>query len=232
MTQEIAIIEVNNQYKRKSKPRLLALEPRMLFDGAAVATIAESQAPQDQAPQPSVDQSIAPEALADALSNPIVSAETISSVDVIAGLVSIDQPAATDRKELVVVDGKLDDLQSLLDDIVRIDPNRAVLVLDPSSDESSQLINYLNQQTVQYDAIHLLSHGGEGWISLGTEILDLSTPEQNASFWQAVKAGLTDSGDVLLYGCNVAIGAEGQAALDAVANITEAEIAASTFPFS
>ena len=78
MTQEIAIIEVNNQYKRKSKPRLLALEPRMLFDGAAVATIAESQAPQDQAPQPSVDQSIAPEALADALSNPIVSAETIS----------------------------------------------------------------------------------------------------------------------------------------------------------
>ena len=164
MAQEIEIIEVNNQYKRKSKPRLIALEPRMLFDGAAVATIVDSAAQADQTQQPALDQSVAPGVTSDDTSissaNEVSNASTDASYTpaVIGDVTTISQPSAADRKELVVVDGKLDDLQALLDDISRVDPTRTVLVLDPASDETSQLISYLNQLTAQYDAIHVVRH--------------------------------------------------------------------------
>ena len=34
--------KAKKQYKSASKPRLIALEPRMLFDGAAVATVVDA----------------------------------------------------------------------------------------------------------------------------------------------------------------------------------------------
>ncbi len=148
MSQEITNAKVKRQYKRKAKPRLIALEPRMLFDGAAVATVVDIQT------QASAEASTASAALEtstlqnstadafDTLANiananstgsnsidPIATDTTSSTQNTIeaiqADLFSADtklttlaQPAGINRHELVVVDGQLDDLQALLDDML------------------------------------------------------------------------------------------------------------------
>jgi hypothetical protein len=85
---------------------------------------------------------------------------------------ALAQPAG-DRKELIVVDGSLENLQSLLDNISRIAPDKTLLVLDPEHNEVDQLTGYLQERSGQFDAIHILSHGGPGWISLNEQVLSL-----------------------------------------------------------
>jgi hypothetical protein len=225
-------------YKTTRKPHMLALEPRMLFDGAAVATAVDvaqdSQAPDifSSAINASSSSFAAnAESTTPATDTPIeidpnyISSSLSGAVDTRLALAT---PAQNNRHELVVVDGSLSNLQTLIDDIARIDPDRTILVLDPSINETTQLSNYLEQHTASFDAIHVLSHGGEGWISLGDQTLQLSTPEQNAQFWDSIKNNLTEDGDVLLYGCNVANNAAGQTLITELANYTAADIAASS----
>jgi alpha-tubulin suppressor-like RCC1 family protein len=225
-------------YKTTRKPHMLALEPRMLFDGAAVAA-AVDVAQDSQAPDIfSSDINASSSSFAANTESSTSATDTPTEIDPnyisssLSGAVdtrlALATPAPNNRNELVVVDGSLSNLQILIDDIARIDPDRTILVLDPSINEATQLSNYLEQHTASFDAIHVLSHGGEGWISLGDQTLQLSTPEQNAQFWDAIKNSLTDSGDVLLYGCNVANNAAGQTIITELANYTAADIAASS----
>lgn len=232
--------------KQVRQPAMIALEPRVLFDGAALATAVDTQQATDAAVTGDnvlpTDANLTPEfaaaiaSLANASDTPVaIDAGQIDAVASLTGAVdssvALNQPAGAGRNELVVIDGGLGDLQSLIDDITRIDSNRTILVLDPANSaqgESAQLTSYLEQHAGQYDAIHVLSHGGDGWISLGEQTLRLDTPEQNAQLWNSVKTALTTQGDLLLYGCNVASDATGQNAINALAGITDADIAAST----
>ncbi|MBU3600726.1 DUF4347 domain-containing protein, partial [Polynucleobacter sp. 30F-ANTBAC] len=222
-------------YKTSRKPHMLALEPRMLFDGAAVATAVDvaqdshvldifSSAINASSSSTAENTTSATDTPAE-IDPSYISSSLSGAVDTRLALTT---PAPNNRNELVVVDGSLSNLQTLIDDIARIDPDRTILVLDPSANETTQLSNYLEQHTASFDAIHVLSHGGEGWISLGDQTLKLSTPEQNAQFWDSIKTSLTDAGDVLLYGCNVANNAAGQTIITELANYTAADIAASS----
>ena len=98
---------------------MLALESRMVFDGAMVTTDAvldTSQAPLNTT-------------AIDVL--PIVHDDMASVTREVT--VALATPAVG-RNELVVVDGSLNDLQALLDEIHRIAPDRTVLVLNKDGD--------------------------------------------------------------------------------------------------
>ena len=190
---------------------MLALEPRWVFDGAGVVTEPDlwpSDA-QDRAaataPTPDLERPAEPAALPASLSS-----------------------LGSARSELVVVDGSLADLQTLLNDIRQASPERSVLVLDPGGKELEQLSTHLQQHPQAYDAIHLLSHGGEGWIRLGSQVLTLGDAGAQAALWNSVKSSLSADGDLLLYGCNIASGPEGRASVEQLAHITGADVAAST----
>jgi hypothetical protein len=229
--------KIKHQYKSASKPRLIALEPRMLFDGAAVATAIDAAQDTQNAltnkALPTIDDGFTSASqLPTAADTPIaLDKNQIEAVASLSGLVdgalALAQPAG-DRKELIVVDGSLENLQSLLDNISRIAPDKTLLVLDPSGSQVNQLTANLQQDATGYDAIHILSHGGEGWISLGAEKLELANPAQNTALWESVKTSLTNDGDILLYGCNVANDTNGLATITELANFTAADIAAST----
>ena len=66
------------QYKAASKPRLIALEPRMLFDGAALATVVDVNQTQ-QADTTSVEGNVSPELAAALVS---VSSASDAPVDI------------------------------------------------------------------------------------------------------------------------------------------------------
>jgi hypothetical protein len=185
---------------KKNRLSLLALEPRLVFDGAAALTLPDL-----------LDQSHVSDVSADVLA-------------------SIGQ-STTARTELVVVDGGLENLQSLLDNLDHIAPEKTVLVLDPGASEVDELTTFLHQQSGQgthFDAIHLVSHGGTGWLQLGQQTVQLDQPNQNGLLWASIKDSLTETGDLLIYGCNVANTAEAQTAITQLASITSADIAVST----
>ncbi|WP_116964856.1 tandem-95 repeat protein, partial [Fastidiosibacter lacustris] len=76
-------------------------------------------------------------------------------------------------------------------------------------------------------AVHIVSHGDVGKLYLGNEALSLDNiGDYAASLAQWGKA-LSNTGDILFYGCNVAEGQQGQAFVEALRSYTDADIAAS-----
>ena len=79
-------------------------------------------------------------------------------------------------------------------------------------------------------AIHLVSHGSAGSLSLGTTTLDDSTLAAHASELATIGAALGADGDLLLYGCDVAAGDPGASFVAGLAQATGADVAASSDP--
>ena len=75
--------------------------------------------------------------------------------------------------------------------------------------------------------MHILSHGEAGAIDLGGTTLDSDTLAANADLVQSWGSALTDSADIMIYGCNLAANAAGQALVDSLAELTGADVAAS-----
>jgi hypothetical protein len=77
-------------------------------------------------------------------------------------------------------------------------------------------------------AVHVLSHGGAGFLQLGRTTLDLQTLHARAGEVAQWGEALALGANVLLYGCNVAESASGQAFVERLARLTGASVAAST----
>ncbi|MDZ7965043.1 MAG: DUF4347 domain-containing protein [Nostoc sp. DedSLP03] len=127
-------------------------------------------------------------------------------------------------KEIAFIDSGLPDYQSLLKGL---DRNVQIFLLDSRGNEFNQITQVLkNYQNL--DAIHLFSHGLIGGIKLGDSLLNqenLGTYQNTLYSWGQ---SLNLDGDLLFYGCNVAEGTKGQAFLQNVSQITQADVAGST----
>jgi hypothetical protein len=133
------------------------------------------------------------------------------------------------RNELIVIDGSIADYHQLLEGLQsQNDPTlqREVHVIDPSADGVQILTDLLSNYN-NLDAVHIVSHGDTSGIALGASRLDsnsLADYEQSINAWSSA---LTDGADLLLYGCNLAQGQEGQAFIDGLSALTGADVAAS-----
>ncbi|MBV1786435.1 DUF4347 domain-containing protein [Marinobacterium sp. D7] len=192
-----------NPIRFRRKPLITALEPRILLDGAAVATAAElttDVAYQDDAVHTeSADQSVHFE----------VSAPTGS------------EPG--NRREVAFVDSSVEGYQDLVDGL---GDSVEVIQLDGSSSGLEQMVTALQGRS-GIDAIHLFSHGDVGELKLGTLTLNTESLEANAELLASLGESLTESGDLMLYGCYVGAESEGQGFIDSVAELTQADVAAS-----
>ena len=186
----------------KRKPLISALEPRILFDGAALTTAVDVLDNNSYDTNTSTQDSVAKN---DATSN----TEEAPAV----------QSFERDRKEIAFVDTNVEDYQTLVDGI---DSNTDVYLVESFNDISNILEN-LND----IDSIHILSHGSTGEITIGNDILNQDTLSSYEEVLNSIKTSLNDSGDILLYGCNVGADGEGENFIDALAEKTDADIAAS-----
>ena len=133
------------------------------------------------------------------------------------------------RLELVFVDSDTPDYQQLVSDLLdernegrRID----VIVLDNERDGVAQITETLQAYNA-VDAIHLISHGSDGRIDLGSTQLDGNNLGEYAGQLQAWGTYLDAEADILIYGCNLAASADGEALIDQIAALTGTDIAAS-----
>ena len=183
-------------------PLAISLEPRMLFDGAVAATVADvATTTADASQAQSADDSS--QHATEAVTPPAASSDQ--------------------RQEIVFVDGKLQDAQQL---IAGLPSGTEVVVLDSSKDGLQQIADYLKNRS-DVDAIHLLSHGTEGTVELGNTWLNSQNIGQHAEQLNAIGAALASDGDILIYGCNTGEGTQGATLLSELARLTQADVAAS-----
>ena len=102
-----------------------------------------------------------------------------------------------------------------------------VVILDARYDGIEQVTDVLAQHR-GLSAIHMLSHGASGNVGLATGRLDMDTLAQAKTSVETWGEALRQGGDILLYGCNVAAGEVGIDFIESLADITGADIAAST----
>ena len=121
------------------------------------------------------------------------------------------------------------DYQKLVDDIVKQAGDGRdieVVLLDASKDGIQQITDILAARQ-DLSAVHLISHGADGQVQLGTTSLDFDTLLKNATQIKGWGKSLTADADLLIYGCDVAQQADGKALVDALARLTGADVAAS-----
>ena len=127
------------------------------------------------------------------------------------------------RTEIVFIESNVADYQSL---IKAIDPAKEVHVLDAATDGLTQMAQILAGRSA-IDAIHVVSHGAEGAVQLGSVDLSEQTLQSRAVDLATIGAALNPDGDILLYGCNVAKGQAGVDFIGKLAQATGADVAAS-----
>ncbi|HEY0587647.1 MAG TPA: Ig-like domain-containing protein [Pseudoduganella sp.] len=130
------------------------------------------------------------------------------------------------KKEVAIVDTSLAGYKTLE---AGVRAGVGIVEFDGSKDGLAQIAQWAATQS-NYDAIHILSHGAQGVVELGTMHLSQSALASAATQRELAQLGkaLTSDGDLLLYGCDVGAGAQGAALLDGLARATGADVAAST----
>jgi Domain of unknown function (DUF4347)/Beta-propeller repeat len=77
------------------------------------------------------------------------------------------------------------------------------------------------------ESVQIVSHGRSGGIELGGSWVDLQTLPSYVDSLKSWGRALSEDGDILLYGCNVARGREGREFVNLLADVTGADLGAS-----
>jgi Ca2+-binding RTX toxin-like protein len=125
---------------------------------------------------------------------------------------------------LVFIDTALEDYAALA---AGVSPDVEVVVLDPEADGIAQISHVLADRT-HLSAVHIVSHGRPGSLSLGNTTLTLQTLKQYWNQIQQWQQSFTQDATVLLYGCEVAANTIGRSLIQQLHQLTGAAIAAST----
>ncbi len=198
------------------KKKLLSLEPRILLDAAGIVSGADAHADsaeiaaefeksQQGSQQDLSSRLTAPSVLSPSSpGSPEEGGKANDSLNESWTLSDIAQDSirGSDEKALIVVDTGIENYQSLLSEL---DSDAEVLLLDSGKDGLAQLRDYVSERQ-DISAIHILSHGGEGSLQLGTTLLDANNLGDYQAQLHQIGQSLALDGDILLYGCNVGAG--------------------------
>ncbi|MEL6900095.1 MAG: DUF4347 domain-containing protein [Cyanobacteria bacterium J06606_4] len=126
-------------------------------------------------------------------------------------------------QKIAFIDASLDDIDGLVSTLTA----SAIHIIDADIDG----VSYISDVLAQYgpeavDSVHIFSHGRAGRLQLGKTALssdDLTGYSEALSHW-----GTSTTGDILLYGCDVAKSAAGISFIEQLSAATGGDIQAST----
>ena len=141
---------------------------------------------------------------------------------------TVEQATEEARSELVLVNENVADYEQLIGDLQAGDYNRIIEVVVLESDRNGiEQVSEILAERSDLAAVHVISHGSDGQISLGDSWLTSTTLQQNIDAVAGWGNALTERGDILFYGCNIAADSDGQSLLDDIAELTGADVIAS-----
>ncbi len=194
--------------RRRRHLGIMVLEPRIMYDGAAAATAASAHHHHHDGSQPDPMQAGA------AGGGPAVSAQTRSGGD---GHWHHEATPAEpmphvvtwvkDPTEIVFINSQVPDAQLLAQGAK---PGVEVVMLDPNSDGVAQIANFLSRHSdPNLTTIDIVAHDADGELLLGSTNLTDGNLSGNSAALARIGAALKPGGGIMLYGCNVASGADG-----------------------
>ncbi|MBS0454415.1 MAG: DUF4347 domain-containing protein [Proteobacteria bacterium] len=191
---------------------LQPLEPRVLLDAAAARTAQEAA----HAP--------APEPAAQAPDNHAALVDALSAVQ--QDRAAPQAPAAeAAHTQVYFIDRQVSDAQGLAQSL----PPGAEIHFIERNVDGVQFIAQTLQGRTNIDAVHILSHGEVGEVELGTARLSaLSMLQTYKDTLKQIGQSLSADADILLYGCDFAAGPAGLSAVQVLAQLTGADVAASS----
>ncbi|MEX0744915.1 MAG: DUF4347 domain-containing protein, partial [Phycisphaeraceae bacterium] len=130
--------------------------------------------------------------------------------------------------EVAFIDARTPDYAAIVQDIAAQGGRQIdVVMLDAERDGLEQIAEALaGRENVA--ALHIIAHGGDGVMQLGSDQVTAETLERNSGQVEGWRKALTTEADILLYGCDVAATAQGRLLADALARLTGADVAASS----
>ncbi|MCU0075187.1 Ig-like domain-containing protein [Pseudomonas koreensis] len=194
-------------------PMIMSLEPRMLFDGAVAATVADTAAAQPDS-HPTADAAKAPTA-----DHPVASKDTHGQADATPAA----SPVAVPGQSVVFVDARVKDADSLLKGVA---PGTQVVKLDAGKDGLQQIADYLDQHQ-GVSSVQIIAHGNAGDLWLGNSYLSADNVAQRSAILAEIGKDMNVGGDILIYGCYTAEGDRGLSFVDSLAQLTGRDVAAS-----
>ncbi|MGK5077309.1 Ig-like domain-containing protein [Janthinobacterium sp. HLX7-2] len=198
---------------------MLALETRIVFDGAIAATALAD--PHDAAASGLHQPAIAGTAV-DAGRTAADAARAAALAPERAPAEAPTRPAGAGT--IVFIDASVANPQTLL---AGLKPGVEVVMLDKNRDGVQQIADALKGRH-DLDSIQIISEGSTGRIILGSSVLSDHNIDSYQSALANWGAALRSGGDILLYGCNVADNQTGEHFVNRLAQLTGADIAAST----
>ena len=206
---------------------LWALEPRVLLDAAAATTAANATQHEQQPPPPPPDPSAElVQALAQATApapppDPIDAPPATEAIALAPHATVAD--AAAQPAAVYFIDRAIPEVEQLA---TALGPNAEVHFIDTSRDGVQQIADALAGRS-NIDAVHILSHGESGSLRLGNATLDAASMQgEYRDELQAISRALSTNGDILIYGCDFAQSGKGEQAVQLLAEITAADVAA------
>ncbi|AXP06418.1 DUF4347 domain-containing protein [Pseudomonas fluorescens] len=190
-----------------ASPMIMSLEPRMLFDGAVAATVADAAQPDAQP-------------TAEAAKTP--TADQASDTHAPQGQVDATQ-AAVPGKSVVFVDSRVKDSASLLEGVA---PGTQVVQLDATKDGLQQIADYLDTHQ-GISSVQIIAHGNAGDLWLGNSYLSADNVQARSEVLAQIGQDMNVGGDILIYGCYTAEGDRGLSLVDSLATLTGRDVAAS-----
>ena len=133
------------------------------------------------------------------------------------------------QRELILIDAGVENREQLLAEILESKPDSAleIRMLDSNTDGVEQITAILAETKGEYDAIHIISHGQEGEVSLGNTSLSADNLNRYANQLASWSDSLSADADILFYGCDLAGDAEGTQFIESISAMTGADVAAS-----
>jgi hypothetical protein len=182
-----------------------ALEPRVLLDAAAAQTVQETA-------------QIAEVALP---------AESRVFDDLVDALSVLDnQDAAQPQPAAVVyfIDRSVPEAEQL---IASMPPGAQVHLIAADTDGVAYVARMMQGRT-DVSAVHILGHGDDGALRLGSARLTLESMQgEHREALAAIGRALAEDADILIYGCDFGAGEAGARAVETLGSLTGADIAAS-----
>ena len=154
----------------------------------------------------------------------------VETPESIAHVVSNQSVSANSRHEIVFIDGSIEGVDRLLADLLleKSEHSLELHLLDTDSDGVQQIAEIMASRS-DVDAIHILSHGSQGELRLGTATLSIeSMTGEYADALATINAALSEDADLLLYGCRFGEGVAGASAAALLSDLTGADVGAST----
>ncbi len=202
-----------------------ALEPRIAFDGAAAATAAVTAEQQVDAPAGGGD--AAGEPVSEVSNDQTQTAASGNGADLpeslAAAMGDTPSPQASPGQTVVFVDRAIENIDQV---ISAISPDYEIVLINAASSGLDQIAAHLSGRS-DIGSIHIVSHGEAGTLYLGTDALTSTNLADHASALAMIGSALSDTGDILLYGCEIGNGTGGMDFVRAFADATNADVAAS-----